>query len=421
MTMLVKFHARGKGGGSGPVDYLLGKNRDREQATVIRGNPEQTRELIDSLDFKTKYTSGVLSFEESDIPEHQKQELMNELERHLMSGLDRDQYDCLWVQHQDKDRLELNFVIPNVELLSNKRLQPYYDKIDRARNDAFQTWVNGKYDFADPNDPSRRRTMSYAHDLPNEHKNVAEHITSGLLAITQAGEISNRDDIIKSLEDNGFTVARKTKNSISIAVPGHAKNIRLKGAIYEQDFRPSQSLRAEIEANILKYRQERKHRTEQARKLYQEKVSAKSEYNRQRYPRTSERTFSFVNKAPERAQQNIKKRTGQSNNNDQHRFDYRDFGNGNTVSTGLEISNNQLKDRVNKYERLTEANGIRHQEVGSTATATKQRIRGTSESISATIKRLAGAVGDYATAVIKLSSLRREQRNENRPSFGFRR
>jgi hypothetical protein len=87
----------------------------------------------------------------------------------------------------------------------------------------------------------------------------------------------------------------------------------------------------------------------------------------------------------------------------------------------LEISNNQLKDRVNKYERLTEANGIRHQEVGSTATATKQKIRGTSESISATIKRLAGAVGDYATAVIKISSLRREQRNENRPSFGFRR
>ncbi|MFH7241139.1 plasmid mobilization relaxosome protein MobC, partial [Klebsiella pneumoniae] len=23
--MIVKFHARGKGGGSGPVDYLLGK------------------------------------------------------------------------------------------------------------------------------------------------------------------------------------------------------------------------------------------------------------------------------------------------------------------------------------------------------------------------------------------------------------
>ncbi|EAA1365079.1 mobilization protein, partial [Shigella flexneri] len=26
--MIVKFHARGKGGGSGPVDYLLGRERN---------------------------------------------------------------------------------------------------------------------------------------------------------------------------------------------------------------------------------------------------------------------------------------------------------------------------------------------------------------------------------------------------------
>ncbi len=32
--MIVKFHARGKGGGSGPVDYLLGRERNREGATV---------------------------------------------------------------------------------------------------------------------------------------------------------------------------------------------------------------------------------------------------------------------------------------------------------------------------------------------------------------------------------------------------
>ncbi|WP_176141382.1 hypothetical protein, partial [Salmonella enterica] len=46
--MIVKFHARGKGGGSGPVDYLLGRERNREGATVLRGNPEEVRELIDS-------------------------------------------------------------------------------------------------------------------------------------------------------------------------------------------------------------------------------------------------------------------------------------------------------------------------------------------------------------------------------------
>ena len=419
--MLVKFMSRGKGGGSGPIDYLLGKDRNREQATVIRGNPEQTRELIDSLDFKTKYTSGVLSFEENDIPEHQKQELMNELERHLMSGLDRDQYDCLWVQHQDKDRLELNFVIPNVELQSNKRLQPYYDKIDRGRNDNFQSWVNAKYDFADPNDPSRKRDFNYASNLPEQHKDVGEAITSGINSMIQAGAISNRDDIIESLESNGYPVVRKTKKSISISVPGHTKNVRLNGAIYEQDFRPSENLRNDIERQSKAYREQRKRRAEQAKQEYEKQIASKSEYNRGRYPRASKEVVISVRDAPKRVQQSIEKRTKQSDNANQHRLDYRDIGNGHSRSTGLEISNPHLNNRIKGYERNTKATRINNQETGTAITATKQRIRGTSESISETIKRLAGAIGDYARSAIGLGEIRREQRIKRQPSVGFRR
>ena len=43
-----------------------------------------------------------------------------------------DQYRVLWVEHRDKvneetgeSRLELNFLIPNVEVNSGKRLQPF--------------------------------------------------------------------------------------------------------------------------------------------------------------------------------------------------------------------------------------------------------------------------------------------------------
>lgn len=46
--MIVKFHPRGRGGGAGPVDYLLGKDRQREGATVLQGKPEEVRELIDA-------------------------------------------------------------------------------------------------------------------------------------------------------------------------------------------------------------------------------------------------------------------------------------------------------------------------------------------------------------------------------------
>jgi len=53
--MLVKFNSRGKGGGSGPIDYLLGKDRNRDKAVVLRGDVEQTKRLIDSLSFSRNY------------------------------------------------------------------------------------------------------------------------------------------------------------------------------------------------------------------------------------------------------------------------------------------------------------------------------------------------------------------------------
>ncbi|HFY8921582.1 TPA: nuclease, partial [Salmonella enterica subsp. enterica serovar Typhimurium] len=89
--MIVKFHPRGRGGGAGPVDYLLGKDRQREGACVLQGKPEEVRELIDASPYAKKYTSGVLSFAEQDLPPGQREKLMASFERVLMPGLDKDQ------------------------------------------------------------------------------------------------------------------------------------------------------------------------------------------------------------------------------------------------------------------------------------------------------------------------------------------
>ena len=37
---------------------------------------------------------------------------MADFEKSLLCGLAHDQYDITWIEHKDKDRLELNFVIP---------------------------------------------------------------------------------------------------------------------------------------------------------------------------------------------------------------------------------------------------------------------------------------------------------------------
>ncbi|MEX0635085.1 hypothetical protein M8494_38045 [Serratia ureilytica] len=72
----------------------------------------KVRELIDASPYAKKYTSGVLSFAEQDLPPGQREKLMASFERFLMPGLDKDQYSVLWVEHRDKGRLEPNFLIP---------------------------------------------------------------------------------------------------------------------------------------------------------------------------------------------------------------------------------------------------------------------------------------------------------------------
>ncbi|MGJ8868437.1 nuclease, partial [Salmonella enterica subsp. enterica serovar Kentucky] len=73
-----------KGGGSGPGDDRRGRERNREGATGLRGNPEEVRELIASTPFSKKYSSGVLSFAEKEIPAGERERLMTRFERVLM-------------------------------------------------------------------------------------------------------------------------------------------------------------------------------------------------------------------------------------------------------------------------------------------------------------------------------------------------
>ena len=46
--MIVQFFSRGKGRGAGPIDYLVGRQRDRPLATLLRGDADETEALINS-------------------------------------------------------------------------------------------------------------------------------------------------------------------------------------------------------------------------------------------------------------------------------------------------------------------------------------------------------------------------------------
>ena len=150
------------------------------------------------------------------------------------------------MEHQDKGRLELNFVIPNMELQSGKRLQPYYDRADRPRIDAWQTLVNHHYGLHDPNAPENRRILTLPDNLPETKQALAESVTRGIDALYHVGEIKGRQDVIQALTEAGIEVVRVTRSSISIADPNGGKNIRLKGAFYEQSFTDGRGVREKL-------------------------------------------------------------------------------------------------------------------------------------------------------------------------------
>ena len=286
--MLVKFFNRGRGGGNGPANYLMGKNRDREHAQVLRGNLENTVELINGLSFARNYTSGCLSFAESDISNKQKNDIMNTFEKMIFTGLEPDQFDITWIEHKDKGRLELNFLIPNVELKSGKRYQPYYHQAENKMMNSWQQVINDLYYLKDPHNPRNKSALTLPRDLPRNKKEAHELITNGLTSMAENGLVQNRSDVIQALEKSGFEIARQAKSFISIRNPDGGRNIRLKGALYEQNFRVSTQLRARIEKAGREYDENRDGRIFKFRGIYTRGVEEKRKRNKDRYGRAGD-------------------------------------------------------------------------------------------------------------------------------------
>lgn len=282
--MIVKFFSHGSGGGRGPVDYLLGKDRSREGARILHGDPETTIQLIDSLHFKNRYLAGVLSFEEEDITGEQKEKIMSEFERALCPGFEGKNVSFLWVEHKDKGRLELNFVVPRVELESGKQLQGYLHKTDKTRVNAWKNITNFKYKLSDPDDPQKKQALTLGRNLPKSAREASEVIYRGVKNLIAAGLVSDRKSLVESLQKAGFEVCRQTEKSISIKNPNGGRNLRLKGAIFERNFSFDEGIRDEINAAAANYNSTAAERNRENERIYRECLTRKVVANSARYP-----------------------------------------------------------------------------------------------------------------------------------------
>ena len=290
--MIVDFFRHGSGLSKGCLDYLLGEDREREHAQVLSGDVDLTAQLIDSSPFAKKYTSGCLSFYEHALSDQDKQQIMQNFEECLFPGLDKDQYQILWVQHQDKvnqdtgeTRLELNFVIPNVELSTGKRLQPFYAPVDLDRVDLFKQITNTQHQLYDPDDPDHRQLFLNKKNMPKDVKDFKEQLHQRIYRAIANDDISDRSELVAWLESNEIKVTRQVKNSISIENPyeGAKRPIRLEGEIYEQGFRATGEYRQEVQQRIEEYRGTTSERYRANVTEYQRQLEHKSQYHNDRY------------------------------------------------------------------------------------------------------------------------------------------
>ena len=288
--MIVDFFEHGTGEASGPLDYFLGKNRDREHAKILLGDVNEVAELIDCSPYEKRYTSGCLSFYESDLNEDDKAQIMRDFEKTLFPGLTTGNYRILWVEHRDKineetgeRRLELNFLIPNIEIESGKRLQPFFAKADLDRVDAFKKIVNYEYDLFDPDDPINRRSVKIAQNLPKESKEFKAQVHDEITLAICDDLIYDRKTLLDWCETVGFEVTKITKKQISIKNPETGRPEVFKGEFYEQNFRntaKSTELKAEASG---RYRQRAEKRYQTCLERHEKLCEAKSKYHLERY------------------------------------------------------------------------------------------------------------------------------------------
>ena len=260
--MLVTINDNGgrkSSGGNLAQEYLLGDDEPRENARLLKGDPDATTEVINGLNFAKIYTSGTLAFaynEGDKLSDQDKFDIIEKFENSLFPNIPIEQISGYWVEHTDKvlrdektdepildangkeqKRLELNFIYANVELTTGKALPIYYHDNDVHLTSAFRDVINAEYDLIDPNAINHRQSLSIPKNLPKQKKAILESAHDLVCAELSLGNINDRNDILKVLTDAGIAIASKpTHKYISLQDPEGGQNIRMKGELYEREF-----------------------------------------------------------------------------------------------------------------------------------------------------------------------------------------
>ncbi|RRD53769.1 relaxase/mobilization nuclease domain-containing protein [Campylobacter rectus] len=287
--MLVKFLPTYTGGGLGSLNYLLNERMAAGTAKVVKGDENLTRAVIKGVAYKQKTCFGVLSFEEKHdfLDEEQKLKIIKDFERALLGDYMLERTNRLWVEHSDKNgRLELNFLIPKIDMPTGKSFNPYLALFDQHRIDLIKRMINDEYSLSSPDDPAREQTISANKKNIGHYQNL-EELDKKLHELVKEGYIKNRDHMIELLNQSGIEVTRSTKKSITVVLPNQKTKNRLKGGIYDANFTGAQGLGELGQSSSRRIREfhgrDTREECERNRRKLEELVEKRDRFNKRKF------------------------------------------------------------------------------------------------------------------------------------------
>ncbi len=237
--MIISTFKTGKGKARGPLNYLLGNDKDnkpREPAPqIIKGDQKLTEVLIDSNHRQYKYTSGVIAFRDNEQPtQEQIEKIIEAFEKTFTPEL-QERVPILWVKHLEKGNTELHFICPMQDALTGKQFNicPPGDQFKQMYKD-FQALANDTYGWDQVRGNMLKAQMTELDKIDPENQNnkIKGMLSKEIERKTKAGELNNRDDLIKHLRKIGFEITRKGKDYISVKHKKALKATRLKGPAF---------------------------------------------------------------------------------------------------------------------------------------------------------------------------------------------
>lgn len=245
-------HRHGKNPVTKAISYLKSdldhKGKERNvKPRDFAGSALDCEIAADCIDRKHKYISGTLSFRSDEKPtDNELRDVIKKFRSTFLPGLEHGvNFVDFWNIHEDKGHLELNYIIPMIELTTGKALNPFPPgKATYEFKDAFDSYINHQlgYDQVVRNPLKASESKFEKKVLPHADSELADqiravkpdkdNISANVGYQILQGKITNRQQLCDYLENFG-EITRVNDKFISLKINGSQKAFRLKGPVYE--------------------------------------------------------------------------------------------------------------------------------------------------------------------------------------------